>query len=100
MLLEHPEINALFIIAGGVYGACRAVLSVERSQPLTVLAFDSVPSTVEMMKKGVIQAIIYQHPYRQGHKAMDIAFEYLVNGIMPPRSVYLLKNEIKLIENL
>ena len=100
MLLEHPQINALFIIAGGVYGACRAVLSVKRPQPLTVIAFDSVPSTVEMMKKGVIQAVIYQHPYRQGHKAMDIVFEYLVNGITPRNSVYLLKNEVKLIENL
>ena len=52
------------------------------------------------MKKGVIQAVIYQHPYRQGHKAMDIVFEYLVNGITPRNSVYLLKNEVKLIENL
>ena len=100
LLQRFPEMNALFIIAGGVYGACRAVQATKRSKPLTVVAFDSVPSTVEMMKKGVLQAVIYQHPYRQGHQAMELVFEYLVNGIKPQHENYILKNEIKLLENL
>ena len=99
-LQKQPELDALFLAAGGVYGACRAVLSVEREKPLRVIAFDSVPSTVEMMEKGVLQAILYQHPYRQGRKAMEIVFDYLVNGIEPERQAYIMKNEIKLLENL
>ena len=100
LLLAHPELDALFLVAGGVYGACRAVLGTDRSKPLKVIAFDSVPSTVEMMKKGVLQAILYQHPYRQGRKAMEVVFDYLVNGIEPARDAYIMKNEIKLLENL
>ncbi|MCH4167025.1 MAG: LacI family DNA-binding transcriptional regulator [Megasphaera sp.] len=100
MLQDYPDMNALFIAAGGVYGACRAVLSMPERKKLTVVAFDSVPTTVEMMKKGVLHTIIYQHPYRQGHKAMDIAFQYLVNDIKPACSTYILKNEIKMLENL
>jgi LacI family transcriptional regulator len=101
MLLDYPDMDALFIAAGGVYGACRAVLSLaQRKNKLTIIAFDAVPTTVEMMKKGVLKTIIYQHPYRQGHKAMDIAFQYLVNDIKPDSSTYILKNEIKLLENL
>lgn len=100
LLQQYPEMDALFLVAGGVYGACRAVLSTERRKKLTVVAFDSVPSTVEMMRRGVLQAILYQHPYRQGHQAMELVFEYLVNGIQPQRETYILKNEIKLLENL
>ena len=81
MLTKHKEINAIFIVAAGVYGACRAVLSLEKQNDLTIIAFDTVPTTVEMMKKNVIKAVIYQHPYRQGQRAMQIVFEYLVNGI-------------------
>lgn len=100
MLQQHPDMDALFVVAAGVYGACRAVLSLPDRKEITVIAFDSVPTTVEMMKKGVLKTIIYQHPYRQGHKAMDVAFQYLVNDIQPDSSTYILKNEIKLLENL
>lgn len=30
LLSEHPEINALFFAAGGVYGGCRSVEALER----------------------------------------------------------------------
>ena len=78
MLTKHKEINAIFIVAAGVYGACRAVLSLGKQNDLTIIAFDTVPTTVEMMKKNVIKAVIYQHPYRQGQRAMQIVFEYLL----------------------
>lgn len=100
MLAAHPSLDALFIVAGGAYGACRAVAELEEAERPMVIAFDSVPSTVEMMKRGIVRAILYQHPYRQGRRSMDIAFEYLVNGIEPRRRRFILKNEIKLLENL
>ena len=66
----------------------------------SVIAFDSIPSTIEMMKQGIIKAILYQHPYRQGHLSVDLAFEYLVNGRKPDKSEYILNNEIRILENL
>ena len=90
----------MFLLAGGVYGACRAIMQLpEQERPLTI-AFDSVPSTVEMMRKGIVKAILYQHPTRQGRMAISIAFEYLVNGRMPDKKNYIMKNEIRLLENL
>ena len=100
MLKNHPEINVLFIVAAGVYGACRAVLALNKQEDLTIIAFDTVASTVEMMKKNVIEAVIYQHPYRQGQRAMQLAFDYLVNGIAPDKTKHIMKNEIKILENL
>ncbi|MCI6231031.1 MAG: LacI family DNA-binding transcriptional regulator [Selenomonas sp.] len=100
MLRMHPEITALFLVAGGVYGACRAVMELSEAHRPIVIAFDSVPSTVEMMKKGIVKAVLYQHPYRQGHRAMELAFERLVNGRAPYKEAYIMKHEIKLLENL
>lgn len=100
MLLNNPQLNALFIVAAGVYGACRAVLSLGREKELKIIVFDTVPTTVDMMEKNVITAAIYQHPYRQGRRAMEIVFEYLVNGIAPNKEKHIMKNEIKLLENL
>ncbi|MBR1397618.1 MAG: LacI family DNA-binding transcriptional regulator, partial [Selenomonadaceae bacterium] len=100
LLEKYPQITALFLVAGGVYGASRAVLDLPEENRPKVIAFDAVPSTVEMMKKGVILAILYQHPYRQGHRSIDLAFEYLVNGRAPAKAEYVFKNEIRLLENL
>ena len=100
LLQEHPDISAMFCMAGGVYGACRAVMQLpEEKQPL-VIAFDSVPTTVEMMRCGIVKAILFQHPTRQGRLSVQLAFEYLVNGRLPDKTWYLMKNEIRLLENL
>ena len=53
-----------------------------------------------MMQFGIIKATIYQHPYRQGFSAVNKAFEYLVHGRLPDKEECILKNEIKLVENL
>lgn len=100
LLEQHPDITALFLVAGGVYGACRAVMELPEADRPVVLAFDSVPSTVEMMRRGIIRAILYQHPYRQGHRAMELVFDKLVRGVQPDRETFIMKHEIKLLENL
>lgn len=73
LLREHPEINALFAAtSGGIYGACRAIMACQPSHDMTVVVFDNLPTTVELMEQGIVQATIYQHPRRQGQIAMQI----------------------------
>ena len=52
------------------------------------------------MKAGDIKAAIYQHPHQQGQKAMQLVFDYLVNGIVPDRERYIMNNEIRIAENM
>lgn len=100
LLTAHPEINAISILAAGVYGTCRAVMQLPEEKRPLIIAFDTVPTTVEMMQFGIIKATIYQHPYRQGFSAVNKAFEYLVHGHLPEKEEFIYKNEIKLFENL
>ncbi len=100
MLEEHREIDALYIVAGGVYGACRAVQSLGLEEKVKIICHDKVPTTVEMMKKGVIAATICQQPYTQGSKSVRMAFDYLITGKKPENDQYYVKNEIKILENL
>ena len=97
-LIDHPELNSLFVISAGAYGAARAVLA-SRREDITMIVFDTIPTTIEMMKKGVIQAAIYQHPHQQGQRAMLIVFDYLVNGIEPECDKYIMRNEIRILQN-
>ncbi len=100
MLRNHPDINALFVVAAGVYGVCRAVLSLQRQGKITIVSFDITPSTAEMMRQKVINVTIYQHPYTQGYKSMQVVFSYLVNGVALTKTQHIMKNEIRILENL
>ncbi len=101
MLKEHEEISAMFLAAsGGAYGACRAIRDLGREKRITVVAFDTVPGIAEMMQCGVIEATIYQHPRRQGQKAMQLVYDALVNGIKPERELHIMTNDIRILQNL
>lgn len=100
MLREHPEMTAIFIVAGGVYGACRAIMARGLAGKMKVVTFDKTPSTEELIKSGVIQATICQQPYSQGNVSIQKAFNYLVSGEKPKSDCHYMKNEIRIFENL
>jgi len=98
LLNTHPNINALFFAAAGVYGGCKAIL--ESGRRPKVITFDEVPTTLEMLKKGVISATISQQPYRQGSKSLDILFEYLTSGILPEEEQNIVELSIMIRESI
>ncbi len=100
LLSEHPEINALFFAAGGVYGGCRAVTSSGLQGRLRIVAFDKVPTTVELVKKGVISATICQQPRLQGSKPLALLFAYLTTGDLPEREYNYVAVDIRIRENI
>jgi LacI family transcriptional regulator len=100
LLKNEPHINALFVISSGAsYGASRAVLAAGLAGKVTIIVFDTIPTTIRMMQQGVIQAALYQHPHEQGRRAMQVAFDYLVNGTPPGRDRYIMRNEIRILQN-
>ncbi len=99
LIADHPEINAIFVVSSGGYGTARAIQAAGR-QDITILAFDTIPSTIDMMKKGLIKAALYQHPHQQGRRAMQVMFDYLVNGSLPEKTAYIMRNEIRISENV
>lgn len=100
MLKEHAEIDALYIAGSGVYGACRAVIALGRDKNFNVICFDRVPGTIEMIEKGLIKATICQQPYTQGNRSVHFMFNYLVSGAKPEKIQYIVKNEIRIAENI
>jgi LacI family transcriptional regulator len=100
MLTEHPEIDSLFLASAGVYGACRAVESLNLQKKLRIISFDCTPVTKKLILDGVISATIAQQPLKQGSKPLDILFDYLGMDIAPGQDKYYTSIEIKIRENL
>lgn len=100
LLMEHPEINALFFAAGGVYGGCRSVKELNRQNDICVITFDKVPTTIELLMEGVIAATICQQPKLQGSKPLALLFAYLTTGELPEKEHNYVAVDIRIKENI
>ena len=98
ILESCPDIEALFFSAAGVCGGCRAVI--ESRKRVKVVTFDEVPTTMQMLRDGVISVTIGQQPFRQGAKALDIIFDYLTSGRVPEADECIIDLTMKIRENI
>lgn len=97
---EHPEINALFFAAGGVYGGCRAISSLGLAGQLCAIAYDKADTTQRFLQEGILSAVICQQPHIQGKKPLDLLFNYLTSGELPDREHYYTAVDIRIFENI
>ncbi|HPF86941.1 MAG TPA: LacI family DNA-binding transcriptional regulator [Candidatus Limiplasma sp.] len=100
MLKRKPSIDAIFIVAAGAEGVCRAVVELGRAESIRIVAFDTVPATVNMMRKGLVRAVICQQPLRQGYESVMAAFDILLSGAPKQGSRIIMEHQIKILENL
>lgn len=99
-ILDNYEIDSIVIVAAGVAGVCKAVQDMKMEDKITIVSFDAVPVTREMLKQGVIKATICQQPFTQGYKSIELAYNYFVTGKKSKKDKHIVKNEIKILENL
>lgn len=100
LLKAHPEINALYFTAGGVYGGCRSVKALGLQGKIRIIAYDLVPTTKELIEKGTIAAVICQQPRIQGSKPLALLFTYLTTGELPEKEHNYVAVDIRIRENL
>lgn len=102
MLQKHPDIDTLFLVAGGVYGAGTAVKAIqqETGHHISVFSFDDIPTTKELVREGIIQATICQQPVRQGRMALNVLFDYFVDGKTPESNRLYTDIQIKIQANI
>ncbi len=99
MLNNHPEINGLYFTAAGVYGGCRAIQERAIGRDIRVITHDDVPTTIDMLDKGIITATICQEPEWQGARSLEIMFNYLSSQEpIDIRSYYYAQLNIKIRE--
>lgn len=101
VLLERtPQINALFVVAAGGYDVCRAIIDAGRENSVRVVAYDDVPMTREMMRRGMVSAVVCQQPFEQGYRSVRAAFDGILLGGAQDGGCVIMENQIKILENL
>ncbi len=98
LLEAHPETDALYLVAAGVTGACRA--AAESGRRLKIIGNDVTSESRPLIESGEIAAIITQEPFVQGAKPLDLLLYYVGMDIKPDREFYYTELGIVINENL
>ena len=81
MLREHPEINVLIAFNEPTsVGAAYAVDSLDLSESVFLVGFDSNVATVDGLQDGFVDALIVQNPYAMGYLGVESAYKLLSDG--------------------
>ncbi|ONI39841.1 hypothetical protein AN639_00585 [Candidatus Epulonipiscium fishelsonii] len=99
LINKFPELNGIYLSAGGVEGACTAITQYANN-PVTIICCDDIPIVKKLIKEKIISASICQQPFQQGYLSLKALFEYIVHNTYFDINSYKLENEIKILQNI
>lgn len=100
ILQKYPQLDAIYMTAGGVAGACRAIVDAGMSGKIRLLTHDNTSESRPYLEAGVISATICQDPYRQGYLPVKLLFDYFLDKQAPSQERMYTQNDILIRENL
>jgi ribose transport system substrate-binding protein len=78
LILSHPGLVGIFgTNLDGGEGAGDAVVASGDKGKITVVAYDAEPAEVQLLKQGVVSALIIQQPALEGRDAVQYAEDYI-----------------------
>lgn len=83
MLTAHNDLKAIYVTAGGPFGAAKAIKDMGLTGKVGVIGYDHIPDNVEYIRSGEMVAAIAQDPFGQGFDPAVILYNYLVAGEEP-----------------
>lgn len=86
---EIPDLRGIYVATANSLAVCQALEAMGYAGRVAVVATDLFGEMVPYLERGVIQATLFQNPYRQGFEAVMLLFRFLVEGILPPPCRYL-----------
>lgn len=78
ILTANPDLNALYVTAGGPSGAAQALEDAGKADQVTLVCHDVLEAVADYIKNGTIKVAIDQDPFNQGYEPVVCAFNKLV----------------------
>lgn len=97
-LKANPEIDSVFIIAGGIKGVCEAV-ELFKERKVKIFCFDSMDYIKNKLKEGRITATICQQAFNQGYEIVKTVFAWFADASSVKQECILMENIVQIAEN-
>ncbi|MDO4301200.1 MAG: LacI family DNA-binding transcriptional regulator [Clostridia bacterium] len=77
-MINNNDIDFIYVVASGIDGVMQAID--EADKKIYAITNDVLPVTVEYLKKDIIKATVYQHPFKQGYNSVTTLINYIYRG--------------------
>lgn len=94
MYTAHPELEMVYVTAGGPFGAAKAVKDLGLTGKVGVVGFDHTPENVQYIKSGEMVGLLDQAPFQQAFDASVMLYNYIVAGQEPPSRVIAVEGDL------
>lgn len=85
IIREHPNVNAFFgTSALDGLGIAQVAEKYQLHDQMYIVSFDTLPETLEYMKRGIIEATVVQQPFEMGYRAVKMMIDLIDGKIVPP----------------
>ncbi|MDM7998042.1 MAG: substrate-binding domain-containing protein [Acidobacteriota bacterium] len=79
LLSRHPDLQGIYVSTVNCLPVCRALKENKRAGHIRLITSDLFPEMVPYIRRGTIQASIYQDPYLQGQTAVRVLVDFLLH---------------------
>jgi len=86
MLIKHPNLRGIATLNEIASQGAAKVLQESGRSDISMVAFDSSPTMMELLQDGTVQATVVQNPFSNGYLAVKHAVE-VIEGIDVPERV-------------
>jgi len=85
MVTAAPDLNAVYVVSGGVHGACRAIEELGLEDQVAVVGFDLTSENIENLEKGTMAATVADSAFAQLFDLAMASYNYEVTGEETPQ---------------
>jgi LacI family transcriptional regulator len=79
---------------------CRALMETGLDRKIQVICFDDMPQIRKLMSENRVSAIVYQNPFWQGWRSLEMLCDYLFTKRLPEKERNYAITEIRILESL
>lgn len=97
---DQTIVAAYSVRAGNTLPLCQAIAACPHEQAIFAVGSDLFPESAQMLKQGILKAIIYKNPYEKGYLGYFTLFEHLIKGKAPKSEAILVNISVILQNNL
>ncbi|WP_306120679.1 MULTISPECIES: sugar ABC transporter substrate-binding protein [unclassified Roseitalea] len=83
MYTAHPDLEMVYVTAGGPFGAAKAVQDLGLTGKVGVVGFDHTPDNMQYLETGEMVGLLDQAPFQQAFDASVMLYNFIVAGQEP-----------------
>lgn len=87
MYTANPDLEMVYVTAGGPFGAAKAVLDLGLTGKVGVVGYDHTPENMDYLNSGEMFGLIDQAPFTQAFDGTVTLYNYIVTGTPPADSI-------------